>query len=101
MGQCRIVRDIVIKCIERRHLDVIGLRRIISAVAAVLQLCSHGMKEVFRAFDARQYWSFGLRFGRVAVYLGGVEHGVCASKQEPRTTWRGFIPIVFGISSAI
>src|SRR3954470_6736327 len=73
MRQCRVVGNVFLEHLERRHLNVIIRWPIVGLVATVPEIGANAPKEDLRLLDALQYRHVGFRFWSVAVYLGIIE----------------------------
>src|SRR2546422_739069 len=81
MGKRRVVRDVFLERLKRRHLNVILRRPIVGLVATVAEIGANVTEERFGVLDSLKLGSFRIGFRRVTVHLGGIEHRVSACEQ--------------------
>src|ERR1035438_1781106 len=74
--QGRIVRHVFSEGLEGRHLDMVGVRSIVSTIPTMPYSCADSLKETFGTFDAIRQGHVRFHFRRVAVHLRRIENGI-------------------------
>src|ERR1700722_4954470 len=96
-----IVRNVFAERLERWHLNVIRIGCIVRTVTAMAYGSADALKERVCTSDTFRHRHVRFRFRRVTVYLGGVENGVPASKEQTRTVRGLFAPIVLRFTGIV